>query len=192
MRKSELRACSGFTLMELVVVITIVGLLMGLVLGIQKYAQTKSSRSRAEAQIAGFVSALEAYKADNAAFPTSPETELLSPMSTGTSFGYEAPNLFLYKELSGDADGNGKSDASESKSDPKTVYFSFTSSMLKMENGAVRYIRDPWGNPYGYSTSRASKLAAGTDDPSSGHNITFDLWSTAGQDSKPDSWVSNW
>ena len=62
----------------------------------------------------------------------------------------------------------------------------------KDQNGnltSVTYIRDPFGNPYGYSTMKAAGGAAG-------YNPTFDLWSTAGtsgiSESDQAQWIKNW
>jgi len=58
----------------------------------------------------------------------------------------------------------------------------------------VGFVRDPFGNSYGYSTANQA-------DPSTGYNPTFDLWSTAGTASSPtptppakqqDLWIKNW
>ncbi|HEX8678402.1 MAG TPA: hypothetical protein VF683_00455, partial [Chthoniobacterales bacterium] len=52
----------------------------------------------------------------------------------------------------------------------------------------VTAIRDPFGNPYGYSTAKAANPAG-----SVGYNPTFDLWSTGGEDgANPLQWIKNW
>ena len=76
------------------------------------------------------------------------------------------------------------------------TYFSFKPQMLygpKDANGnltSVTYIRDPFGNSYGYST-------AYTANSTNGYNPTFDLWMTGGTTSNtnpPDQsqWIKNW
>src|SRR5438094_498245 len=65
-----IRASSfGFTIMELLVVITIIIVLAGLILATTGYVQKKGARSRAEAEIAAMSAALENYKADNGTYP---------------------------------------------------------------------------------------------------------------------------
>jgi hypothetical protein len=51
----------------------------------------------------------------------------------------------------------------------------------------VQFIRDPFGNGYGYST--AYQVTA-----SDGYNPTFDLWSTASETTagKEAQWIKNW
>ncbi len=184
------------------VVIGIMGLLMSMVLGVQRYAQSKSNRSRVEGQIAAFAAAAEAYKADNAVYPRSAETDDLSSMTSGMgaadSSSYKPANLAFYIMLSGDANLNGRPDADESAGAGSTAtalvsYYNFAPSLLQMDSGRVAFIRDPWGKPYGYSTKRQKVLQSGLqDDPSAGHNITYDLWSTANSDANDKAWIANW
>ena len=193
MRARRISKHSAFTLVELVVAIGIVMVLMGMVLGVQRYAQTKSFRSRTEAQLAGFISAIESYKADNAVYPRSDETDKFDSLTVASEDAYIQANRALYIMLSGDSDLNGRPDSMESKPDAAPVYFSFVDSQLrKRQTQAVEFMSDPWGKPYGYSTKRAAAIATGVDDVKAGHNITYDLWSTAGQEKNEKAWISNW
>jgi hypothetical protein len=100
---------------------------------------------------------------------------------------YQTASLALYKLISGDGD-NDANRISESK-----AYFTFKPNQLSptSQTSAVLFIRDPFGNSYGYSTIKAS-APTGTD----GYNPTFDLWSTGGVDpSNPPNqsqWIKNW
>jgi prepilin-type N-terminal cleavage/methylation domain-containing protein len=189
---------SAFTLIELLVVMAIILVLAGLILATSNYVQKKGYRSRAEAEIAAISAALENYKADNGVYPignadsssTTPyDTDALKPNTMGdpTSANYTKAALALYRLISGDAD-NDANRISESKS-----YFSFKPNQLSPTNqtSAVLYIKDPFGNSYGYSTVKAS-VPTGTD----GYNPTFDLWSTGGVigAANPDQsqWIKNW
>lgn len=60
----------GFTLVELLVVITIIAILAALVLSTAGGIQDKAARSRAQSEIAALGAALESYKADNGDYPT--------------------------------------------------------------------------------------------------------------------------
>ena len=179
---------AAFTVLELLVVITIIIALAGLILSTVGYAQKKGARSRAEAEIAGISAALESYKADNGIYPTDATvTEQVDPTASPVP-----PNasLYLYKQLSGDVNANLQPPAGAKS------YFTFKPQMLagaKDSNGAltsVTNLRDPFGNPYGYSTMRAANPTG------SGFNPTFDLWSTAGTTtvSATDQaqWIKNW
>jgi prepilin-type N-terminal cleavage/methylation domain-containing protein len=188
---------SGFTLVELLVVLGVIGALMGMAMGVQRYASTKSARSRAEAEIAGLSAAAEGFKADQATYPRSGDTDTLVSIDNGDHNSFMTANKALYVLLSGDGDLNGKVDASEGISNAMPSYFAFKSALLRMESNQVAYIRDPWDSgaearPYGYSTKRAAALQSGVDDPMAGYNITFDLWSTGHLPSNRGAWIKNW
>jgi prepilin-type N-terminal cleavage/methylation domain-containing protein len=188
-RHSSFRAAAAFTLIELLVVMAIILILAGLILATSQYVQKKGYRSRAEAEIAAISAALENYKADNGVYPSSADTNALKANTMGdpTQTAYQKASLALYTLISGDTD-NDPNRISEAKS-----YFSFKPNQLAppTQTSAVLYIKDPFGNSYGYSTVKAF-APAGTD----GYNPTFDLWSTAGVISAttpdPSQWIKNW
>jgi hypothetical protein len=78
---------------------------------------------------------------------------------------------------------------------PPTTYFTFKPNQLYPPDQTqnVQYIRDPFGNSYGYST-------ANQYNASTGYNPTYDLWSTWGLNTNPPSgtdtitpqWIKNW
>ena len=181
---------AGFTIIELLVVIAIILVLAGLILATSGYAQKKGARSRAEAEIAALSAALENYKADNGIYPSNADTNALKPNSMGdpTQPEYQRASLALYKVVSGDGD-NSPDRSAELKS-----YFNFKPNQLSPapQNQSVTYIKDPFGNSYGYSTVKTA-----APNESDGYNPTFDLWSTGGATSAanpPDQsqWIKNW
>lgn len=195
----ERGSSSGFTLIELVAVILIIGVLMALILGASRGIREGNRRRMAESQIMALSSAMESYKADHGTYPrgSSGETDsdprtLVDPSPAGS--------LFLYKELSGD------SDASFSRAQPadetaNRVYLEFEAmkSFINKNAGGtpgqagyVDGLADPWGNFYGYSTLRAKLIEQGNPSPSAGYNPDFDLWSTANAPTEPQKWVDNW
>ncbi|MEY2485813.1 MAG: hypothetical protein QOH39_1461 [Verrucomicrobiota bacterium] len=175
---------SAFTVVELLIVISIIIVLAGLTLATMGYVQNKGGRSRAEAEIAAMSAALESYKADNGVYPTDPAaTENVDPSASPVP---TTASLFVYKQLTGDSNAN-LQPPTGTKS-----YFAFKPSMLmgvKDSNDnltSVTFIRDPFGNAYGYSTMKASGGAKG-------YNPTFDLWSTAGDAAgNQNQWIKNW
>jgi type II secretory pathway pseudopilin PulG len=188
------RGTAAFTIIELLVVISIIIILAGLILSTVGYVQKKGARSRAEAEIAAISAALENYKADNGIYPNGADTDAVDPTkdldntSTAGATKYGKASLLLYKALSGDADADANR-VPEQKS-----YFSFKPKMLEPwgGSGSVTAICDPFGYSYGYSTMKAS---GGT----SGYNPTFDLWSTSGRREPTDTdqsyvarWTKNW
>jgi prepilin-type N-terminal cleavage/methylation domain-containing protein len=112
------------------------------------------------------------------------ETEIAAMSAACES--YESASLYLYTQLSGtNAD---RTPITGSKS-----YFTFKPNQLSPSDQTlpVEFIRDPFGNSYGYSTANQA-------DPAKGYNPTFDLWSTAGLTSDPPTdaitqqWIKNW
>lgn len=156
----------GFTLLELLVVITIIAILAGLILNTAGYMQKKAARSRAEAEIAALSAALESYKADMGDYPVGTATNV----STGT-------NRFLRGALA--------PDGTNSLNPLNKVYFEFSKGMgtnPTLSKDTNQDIIDPFGNRYGYQYPG--------DTGRSGSNF-FDLWSTAGSPNT-NQWIKNW
>ncbi len=113
---------AGFTLMELLVVITIIAILAALVLNTAGYVQRKAARARAESEVKAIEAALESYKADNGDYPTG--------TNTNTTAG---DNNFLRTNL---MPSSGK------------VYMEFSKNMISTDGKSN--IIDPFGEVYGY------------------------------------------
>ena len=203
------RRYNAFTLIELIVVVSIIAVLSALVLSTAGYARKKGARARAETEIAAMSAAIENYKSDNGIYPRGPAnaitigtvtipanaTDNLNARTRGDPADtadptYGETSLYLYTLLSGDTDGD-RSPNSNVKS-----YMAFKPNMLLPSGGSgpVTAISDPFGNSYGYSTANQA-------DPVTpkGYNPTFDLWSTtglttAGQPTQADQnqWIKNW
>jgi prepilin-type N-terminal cleavage/methylation domain-containing protein len=169
---------SAFTLVELLVVMAIIAILAGLVLAASRYIQDKGRRARTEAEIVAISAALQNYKADYGIYPSDPaRTELVDPSVFPPP---AAASLYLYETLSGDLNHDRIAET--------TSYFSFKPNQLSPADQTqnVAFLRDPFGNSYGYSTARAANPAGAI-----GNNPTFDLWSTA-NDPDPARWIKNW
>jgi len=186
-RRGE-RRYTAFTLIELIVVMTVIVILTGIVLSTVGYVQKKAARARAETEIAAMSAACENYKADYGIYPRGPATAI--PIGTvtipanvtdsldartkgdptsNTNPTYGESSLYLYTLLSGDSSGN--------RSPTGKSYMQFKPNMLLPTGGTgtVNAIADPFGNSYGYSTANQA-------DPNNlGYNPTFDLWSTSGE-----------
>jgi general secretion pathway protein G len=185
--RSSLSVTGAFTLIELIVVVTVIVILTGLVLSTVGYVQKKAARSRAETEIAAMSAALESYKADNGTYPRNSDTDGLNAQITGNpnTSQYQRASLYLYNALFGATNGSRTPDTGAKS------YFVFKPNMLSPDDQTqnVQFIRDPFANSYGYST-----IQAATGNTSAGYNPTFDLWSTAGLTSGTDStqWIKNW
>jgi type II secretion system protein G len=176
---------SAFTIIELLVVIALIIILAGLILSTVGYVQNKGARSRAETEIAAISAALESYKADNGIYPTDQNTtEKLKATDTNPT-NYVPASQYLYKQLSGDDDGDPTTPAPDNA---KNYLGSALKPQMLSPNplGPNTFIRDPFGNSYGYST-----LKAVTPASIDGYNPTFDFWSTANS-SNPNKWIKNW
>lgn len=198
-RSSSFRGVVAFTLLELLIVMTIIIVLAGITIATMGYVQGKARRSRAEAEIAAFSAALENYKADNGVYPRdAASTDLLAANidpQGGNPASFVNSCRFLYKQLAGDSDGNPAT--TDATNDTKNyVGAALKPNMLNPKTpGPNTFIQDPFGNSYGYSTAKAA-------DPNNGYNPTFDLWSTCGETGKKPSdatfqqyqarWVKNW
>jgi prepilin-type N-terminal cleavage/methylation domain-containing protein len=181
------RRYNAFTLIELIVVVSIIAVLGALVLSTAGYARKKGARARAETEIAAISAACENYKADNGIYPTNSDTQTLDPTNefdptVSPPNDYTRASLWLYQQISGDATGNRQPSGKS--------YMAFKPNMLlpaPPSTANVTAIADPFGNSYGYSTKMAVT-------GSGGYNPTFDLWSTAGGTTSGDvpKWIKNW
>ena len=180
---------AAFTLIELIVVIAIIIVLAGLILSTVGYVQKKGARSRAETEIAAMSAACESYKADNGIYPRDATTsDVLDARISGNPTNYQSASLYLYKQLSG-------TNADRTPIAGAKSYFAFKPNQLSPSDQTlpVEFIRDPFGNSYGYST-----IQAATGDSTKGYNPTFDLWSTSGLTTTPPTaaitqqWIKNW
>jgi prepilin-type N-terminal cleavage/methylation domain-containing protein len=179
---------NAFTLIELVLVVSIIAVLGALVLSTVGYARKKGARAKTETEMAAMSAACENYKADKGVYPTSTDTNGLDP-TTGTIANYKTPSRYLYGELSGDHDFDGTPDASAQS------FMTFKPALLLRDDmsnppsstNPVTAICDPFTNSYGYSTMKAS---GGVN----GFNPTFDLWSVADGAAGTDQtkWIKNW
>lgn len=206
----KLASRHAFTLIEMLTVMLVIAIIAGLVMSTAGFVNRKAAKERANTEIQGFITALEAYKNENGGYPSTKETEDLDPKKHGsaTSGKYKDASLALYKALSNDTDLDGKPDAKS--------YFEFKPNQLSGDKvdgkmTLVKYIQDPFGNSYAYSTAGADaeekyqgklRTDPGEERESNapGFNPTFDIWSTAGSvvaDAAPTEedrkkWIKNW
>ena len=216
--RSSTSSKSAFTLIEMLTVMAVIAILASLIVGIQAFAQKKAALTRASGEMQTMATACQAYKADEGGFPRdikgeNSDTDALDPRVDGdpTNLKYQKASLYLYKKLTGDENATGK------KGDGKSYCEFIPSQLQKDASGAVKFIRDPFGNSYGYSTAGATmeetyrqnlEKNPATERPSGtelkGFNPTFDIWSTGGVVSKTGGtggtglnaerkrWVKNW
>lgn len=144
---------AGFTLMEMLVVISIIIVLAALTYGGFNYVKAKQAREQAKVQVGLLQLALEEYKADYGSYPENAR----STGTNGTSDIYEA----LYPV-----------EAEEKIYLPELNPENDSQGWLLGETGPPPLkIYDPWGNEFRYRTNRAGR------DTIYASNPDFDLWS---------------
>jgi len=208
----------AFTLIEMVTVVAVIIVLAGMVISVSGYVQNKGAREKTTAQLKNLQLQCEAYKVDNGTYPrddkaTPCPSDVLdprihfSPVSGSSAPLYINSCRYLYSALSGDFEPAAAPDGQAEEH----VYYAFKRDELNFaKNGdgsikTVRFIQDPFGNCYGYSTAAATqeaeyrkKLRENPTEPrpsqQQGYNPTYDLWSTAGGTSQTATgkWIKSW
>ena len=130
-----LREQFAFTLIELLAVITVIGILAGLTLGAAGAVRRHGATSTAKAEVAALQAACDRYFADNNAYPigTASPTTVTAP----------ADATALFTNLLGSA---ALTAAPTSKR-----YFEPKPAMVKTNTTPNSFI-DPWGYAYGYNS----------------------------------------
>jgi prepilin-type N-terminal cleavage/methylation domain-containing protein len=129
------RSSAAFTLIELLAVITIIGILAGLTLGAAGAIRRHGANSTAKAEVAALQAACERYYADNSTYPIG--------TASPTTFTAPAGATALFTNLIGSAT---LSIAPTSKR-----YFEPKPAMV-YTNAYPNYFIDPWGYAYGYNS----------------------------------------
>jgi len=166
-----LRDSSAFTLVELLAVITVIGILAGLTLGAAGAVRRHGATSQAKSEIEALRAACERYYADFGFYPsnTSANPEIIwNPTS------YVDAGRVLYTNLLGVNRWN------ITATNGAKRYFEPKVAMVYTNNASqAPYFIDPWGNAYGYySDSTNSPL----------------IWSTANGSKSTDTnkWIISW
>ena len=126
---------AAFTLIELLAVITIIGILAGLTLGAAGAVRRHGANSTAKAEVAALQAACDRYYADNTIYPIG--------TASPTTFTAPAGATALFTNLLGSAT---LSIAPTSKR-----YFEPKPAMV-YTNASPNYFIDPWGYAYGYNS----------------------------------------
>jgi prepilin-type N-terminal cleavage/methylation domain-containing protein len=184
-RRHGRRAPTSFSLIELLVVMTIIAILMALILAAGIGLLNTGARSRARAEIQAMSSAAESYKIDNGIYPQSDGVLKTNNYTStdGTSSSYQTNGTLLYIALSG------QNNFATVPAAGAKVYMSFKINQVGNPNGTYSYLMDPWTYSYGYSTAQGAAYT-----PYSGSNF-FDLWSTGGlpyTKVNTNTWLRNW
>ena len=130
------RPAAAFTLIELLAVITIIGILAGLTLGAAGAVRRHGATSTAKAEVAALQAACDRYYADYNLYPSNSS---INPSSSYNPDKYKTAGQTLFTNLVGSAT---LSNAPTSKR-----YFEPKPAMV-----SGNYFVDPWGYAYGYNS----------------------------------------
>jgi prepilin-type N-terminal cleavage/methylation domain-containing protein len=165
----------GFTLVEMLAVITIIVILAALTIGGMGYVREKQARSQATVQIKLLENAIEEYKQDTGHYPY------------GGNAAKGDSNI-LFKALYFDSDEHGAGPEADLE---QKIYLSDLDPTLNKQKWiddkkANSRILDPWGNEYYFRSGKTEdgKANAGAVNPD------FDIWS-AGPDGKTSKGADN-
>ena len=129
------RPTAAFTLIELLAVITVIGILAGLTLGAAGAVRRHGATSTAKAEVAALQAACDRYYADNSTYPigTASPTTVTAP----------AGATVLFTNLIGSANLS---------TAPTTKRYFEPKPAMVYTNGTPNYFVDPWGYAYGYNS----------------------------------------
>ena len=154
MISTKSRNVSAFTLVETLTVLLIIALLTALITGVVGYVNRKADDDRARVEISSLELAIERYKLDTGAYPTSSAVRASLPLALPLA---EITNsALLYAQLT---------------SGPR-AYYQFRSNQVLTVGSATNLtvILDPWNLPYNYFCRYPTTNAQV-------NKATFDLWS---------------
>ena len=159
----------AFTLVELLAVITIIGILAGLTLGAAGAVRRHGATSTAKAEVAALQAACDRYFTDYNSYPTTTNS-MPDPSSSFDARNYTNTGVVLFINLFG---------TNQYNLPPSTKrYFEPKPAMVSSTTNANPYFIDPWGYAYGYNSN-------GTNAPL--------IWSTAGTTKgETNKWITSW
>ena len=165
------RHTAAFTLIELLAVITIIGILAGLTLGAAGAVRRHGASSTAKAEVAALQAACDRYFADYNSYPTT--NSMPDPLSdySPSASTYTSAGQVLFNNLFG---------TNQYNLPPSTKrYFEPKPAMVSSTTNANPHFIDPWGGAYGYNSN-------GTNAPL--------IWSTANQKDSAgtNKWITSW
>ena len=177
--KSEKQGAWSFTLIELMVVISIIGVLAGILLAAAAGVRSQAARSQARAQIGALESALARFQTENGYFPSSTSA---NPSSSLNPANYVAGSRILFTNLMGRTTLAGSPGTNKAFFDPKAD--------MVLTNSSPNSFLDPWGYAFGYYWDA-------TSESSVYNKAAPDVWSTGGQlgtgsQTNRSKWICNW
>lgn len=163
-RRQGTLANTAFTMVELLGVITVIGILAGLTMGGAGAVRRHGATSQSKAEIAALQSACERYYADNSAYPTDTSSD---PSTQFNPQKYSTSSITLFTNLIG----------AKTLTSPLVGkrYFEPKPNMV-----SGNYFVDPWGNSYGYYSD-------GTNAP-----LIWSTAGQTNGGSSTNKWITSW
>jgi len=167
----------AFTLVELLAVITIIGILAGLTLGAAGAVRRHGATSTAKAEVAALQAACDRYFTDNNSYPTT--NSMPDPSASASSSSDVNPSSSTKYSSAGKALFNSLFGTNQYNRPPfNKRYFEPKPTMVSSTTNANPYLIDPWGYAYGYNSDS-------TNAPL--------IWSTAGTTKgETNKWITSW
>ena len=191
MKSSQIsRRHSGFSMIELMVVIGIMVILAGLLIAALPGVMSRVTRGNVEAFIAELVSGLSSYQIDNGSYPVN------EPSGDRDQSGIEGAAI-LYRHLSGDWDRDGRVDFANNEK----VYvqkLDYTSNLGSKEPRSTSVagdymVIDSYSNPIRY-LAQPPNLERNQSRKT--RNPTYDIWSITDADPEDEQaeakYITNW
>lgn len=222
MKLSRVRFNSkAFTLVEMLIVLSIIALLAGLTMGAYTYAMRSSKRRVTTGTFEGIKLALDRYYSEFGEYPEPANSGQTADFPPGKPYDVSGAAC-LYQALTGDGydelkgvqtDSSGSSDQAPAQSDGKTDGVTEISKKMMaevpqtiwMKKGSSYIIIDGFGRPFQYIKA-AVPTSVGTTPDATTVNSTYDLWSYSEDEvnttlksldalEKPQAsvkWIKNW
>ncbi|MBI4605699.1 MAG: prepilin-type N-terminal cleavage/methylation domain-containing protein [Planctomycetes bacterium] len=158
-RRARMGAAAGFTLIEILVVISIIGLLTALLLPSLISTSVQARIAVAKAEVSGLSLGLEAYGRDEGDYPGAEEPagpgSNLFPRLHGALLGARRP-----------AGPGGRAAPYARVQEAKIAVYCDGSGELRKatraeirDDGVEKYLLDPWGSPYVYRPNKGRRPA---------------------------------
>lgn len=214
------RSRAGFTLVELITVVSVIVLLFALVAGAYTYADNSAKRNRTEVSIRVIRSALENYREKFGAYPKPANASEQVAIADKSYIAGGA--ACLYQALSGDgfnqiegADGLGNPSSDGQVDANEAVNVTLTDMPRELythNNSSLYYMVDGFGHPIRYIKAVPTQSPVPGQPPPKATTInltTYDIWSygedtkhitSSGIDTQNDTslaresakWIKNW
>ena len=146
----------GFTLVELMAVITVIGILSGIVIAGAGYLHQSALRSRTTATIAQVSTAIEMFRADKNAYPPDLTCTTDSSVLTANQYVWPCESLWFWLEYWGPHQQYPKQPYLQFKRDQVATGKTRICARFDPSESYYQRITDAWGNPLNYKSANGN------------------------------------